>query len=74
MLGEDSRGVVDFVDVWLTLTVLVGLMVTAPYYYAFTGMASAEADPFSSLLLQLIVPFLFLGLIVSIGVSARGGG
>lgn len=74
MLGDDTRGVVDIVDVWLSLAVLVGLLVTAPYYYTFTGMASQEADPFSSLLLQLIVPMLFLGLIVSVGVSARGGG
>lgn len=73
MQGTHSRGVVDVVDVLLSFIVLVGLMVTAPYYYHFTEMAAAEADPLSTLLLRLIVPFLFIGLIVSVGVSARGG-
>ena len=71
MSNSTDRAVVNLVDVFLTLFVLAGLLVLAPYYYEFIDMVSAEADPFSSLLLQLIVPIMFIALIVSVGVSAR---
>lgn len=66
-----TRAAVQLVDVIMMLTVLIGLIVTAPFYYKFVGMVSAEADPFSSLLLQLILPLMMLVAIMSIGVSAR---
>lgn len=72
MDGHD-RAAVNLADVILSFAVLVGLLVLAPYFYFFQGMAAAEADPLSTLLLQLVVPVLFLGLIVSVGVSARRG-
>lgn len=67
----DTRGAVQLVDVVLTFFVLVSIIVLAPVFYRFIGMVSAEADPFSGLLLQLMVPLLIIGLIVSVGVSAR---
>lgn len=73
MQGQ-TRAAVNLVDVILGLGVLIATLVMAPFIYTFTGMAAGEADPLSALLLQLIVPVLFLSLIVSIGVSARGGG
>lgn len=69
-----TRGVVNVVDIILGLVVLIAIMVTAPYWYKFTDMAAAEADPLSTLLLQLIVPTLVVGLLISMGVSARGAG
>lgn len=62
----------NLVDAILGFLVLVCLLVVAPFFQTFTGMIAAEADPFSSLILQLVVPMLFVGLIVSLGVSARG--
>ncbi|QLD84612.1 hypothetical protein HWV23_02430 [Natronomonas halophila] len=70
---DDTRGAVQLTDVVLTLFVLVATISLAPTIYHFIGMVSAEADPFSSLLLQLVVPALFIGLILSVGVSARRG-
>lgn len=72
-MPRHDRAAVNLADVILSLAVLVGLLVLAPYFYFFAGMATSEADPLSSLLLQLVVPVLFLGLIVSVGISARRG-
>lgn len=66
-----ERAAVQLVDVILMLIVVVSIVVTAPFYYAFTAMAAANADPFSALLLRLVVPLMILAAIISIGVSAR---
>lgn len=68
---EDDRGAIEVVDVTMGAILTVGIIALAPIYYKFIGMASSEADPFSSLLLQLIPPFLWILLIVSLGRSAR---
>lgn len=73
-LHTDDRGRVQITDVLLTLLVVVGLIVTAPLYYKFIGMVSAQADPFTSLVLQLVVPLLFISVIVGAGASARRAG
>lgn len=72
-LIRDDRAAVQLVDVALTFFVFVALMVLSPYFYHFIGMAAAEADPFTSVLMRLVVPLLFAALIASVGVSARGG-
>lgn len=69
----DTRGAVQLTDVVLSLFVLVATISLAPTIYRFIGMVTAEADPFSELLLMLVVPMLFLALIISVGVSARRG-
>lgn len=71
---KDTSAQVQLVDAVLTFFVLVAVVVTAPFYYKFIGMVSGEADPFSALLLQLVVPLMLLALIISVGVSARRGG
>jgi len=68
---RDNRAAVQIVDVIMMLSVIVTIVVTAPFYYEFTSMVAAEADPFTSLLLQLVLPGIILGAILSIGVSAR---
>lgn len=70
----DTSGQVQLVDVVMTFFLFVGLMALAPTFFTFIGMIDNEADAFSGLLLQLVVPLLFLALIISIGVSARRGG
>jgi hypothetical protein len=71
--ATDTRAAVRLVDVILSLFVLVATISLAPTIYRFIGMVTAEADPFSELLLMLVVPMLFLALIISVGVSARRG-
>ena len=69
-----GRAQVQLVDVVMGFLVLVAIISTYPFWRRFIGMVSGEADPFSTLLLQLAVPFLVLALIISVGVSARQGG
>lgn len=68
---DQDRAAVNLVDAVMTFFVLAGILTLAPIFYRFIDMAAAEADPFSSLLLQLVVPLLFITLLLSVGVSAR---
>lgn len=70
----DTRAAVQLVDGIMTFVVLVGIIALSPVFYKFIGMVDGNADPFSSLLLQLVLPLLLLALILSVGVSARRGG
>lgn len=65
------RGQIHLVDIVMGLFLVIAIVALAPFFYQFTDMISAEADGFSSLLLQLILPFLIISLVVSIGVSAK---
>lgn len=67
----DERGAVQLTDIVLTLVLMVSLMVLAPIIFEFTALVSAEADPLSTLILQLVAPLFFIALILSVGVSAR---
>lgn len=70
----DDRGALQIVDALFTFFVLVAVLALAPFFTQFTGMIQTEADPFSSLLLGLFIPFLLIALVYSIGVSAKRGG
>lgn len=67
----DTRAAVELVDVILGTVILVSIILLAPVLFHFVGMAAGQADPFTSLLLQLTVPVLIIGFVISIGVSAR---
>jgi hypothetical protein len=69
-----SRAQLQIVDVVLTFIVLVAALVTAPFMYQFIGMVTSEADPFTTVVLQLVPPLIIVGLIISVGVSARSRG
>lgn len=58
-------------DVIVVAIVSIATIALSPVYYDLIGRVSTEADPLSQLLLQLILPFIFLGIIISAGVSAR---
>lgn len=67
----NERGAVSLTDVIVAAAVIIAVIGITPVYYDLIAPVSAEADAFSALMLQLIVPSLFLGIIISIGVSAR---
>lgn len=71
---QRDRGRVQLVDVIMGVVVLVAVLVMAPWLYEFIGMMAGEADPFSRLVLQLLVPSLLIAVVISVGVSARRGG
>lgn len=66
-----ERGALQLVDMVVGLFTLVALIALAPYFFEFASFASASADPFSSLLLRLAPPLMFVALLISLGVSAR---
>lgn len=68
---DDARGAVQLTDVVLTMVLMVSLMVLAPIIFEFTALVSTEADPLSTLVLQMVAPMFFVALILSVGVSAR---
>ena len=59
-------------DVVLLGVVSVMAFALAPIYYDMIALVRPHAGPFGDMLLELIVPFVFLGIIISAGVSARG--
>lgn len=69
----DTRAAVSVVDVLMTFFVLVAIIVLYPHFNKFIGMVSSEADPFSAVLIQLMVPLLLVGLVVSVAISAKRG-
>lgn len=71
---RDSRAAIQLVDAIFTFFVLVSILALAPFFNQFTGAVQSQADPFSSLLLGLFIPFLIIALIYSVGVSAKRGG
>jgi len=71
---DDDRARVQYVDVILSFATLVTFVAVAPWVYSAVAMATGVADPFSSLLLELTLPIFVVGMLVSIGVSARTGG
>jgi len=68
---DDRRGAVRLSDVVLTFFGIVALLALAPVLTRFQDMVAAEADPFSALLLRLVIPAIILGILLSVGVSAR---
>jgi len=69
-----ERAQVQLTDVALSLFVLVSLIVLFPVYDQFIQQIAGSAGPFTTLLLRLLYPTFILGLVLSVGVSARRGG
>jgi len=69
-----DRGQVQFPDIVLSFFVIVALVITYPVWETFINNIASNADPLSTLVLQLIYPTFILALILSVGVSARRGG
>lgn len=62
-----SLGPTDVVVGAATFAAVVGV---APAIYEVAGPLGSAGDPLSALLLELLVPALLIGIIVSLGVSA----
>lgn len=57
-------------DVIIAVAVFVAIVSLADVYYDLADMIMPHADPFSEVLLLLVVPSLFLAVILSLGISA----
>jgi len=68
-----KRGQVNISDAFLGILVLIGLVALLPVFNTFLQMIASSADPLTGTLLQLFIPFMFISLLITIGMSARGG-
>lgn len=68
---DDDRAAISYVDTVLTFGTLVMIAAVAPLFFTVYDMADGVADPLTTALLNLAVPLLIIGLIVSMGVAAR---
>jgi len=66
---DDAK--VQLTDVVIAGVVTIATYAVSPVYYDLIGVIATDADPLSELMLELVVPFLFLGIVISVGVSAR---
>ena len=67
----NDRARVHVPDAVMAAAVSVAILGTAPVYYDLISMLSTESGPLGTLLLELVVPFMLVGVIISVGVSAR---
>lgn len=66
-----DRARVHASDIAMAVLVSVAALAMSPAYYELITDISAESGPLSALLLQLVVPFIFISVVISIGISAR---
>jgi len=69
----DERARIGYVDVVLAFATFIAFATVTPWIYDVIGKAQSQVDPLTAVLLSLIVPLILISLIVSMGVSARGG-
>lgn len=67
----DRRARIGYVDFILTFATLVAFGTVAPWVLTSIGMLQNEVDPLTSVLIQLVLPLILIGMIYSLGVSAR---
>jgi len=67
----NDRAEISYTDVVLVFATLVSFSVVAPWVFQVQSMLRSAADPLTSVLVGLLLPLLLIGLIYSMGVSAR---
>jgi hypothetical protein len=71
MKQHRSRGQIHLPDVFIVLATFIGLLVLADPYQDFIGTITDNAGPFTTLLLQVFMPLLFIALMLGVGAAAR---
>lgn len=66
----DGRARIHVTDVVMAAVVTIVSLALSPVYYDLVDTITAHAGPLGTVLLELVVPFLYLGIIISVGVSA----
>lgn len=70
-LPDDDRAAISYVDVVLTFATMAMIAVTAPMWFTIFEKIQGVADPLTVALVNLGVPLLLIGLVISIAVAAR---
>jgi len=66
-----DRGRVGYVDIVLTFATFVVFATISDWIFQLISMLRSEVDPLTSVLIGLLVPIILIGIIYSVGVSAR---
>lgn len=68
-----ERARVQMTDVVITFASLVTFVAVAPWLYTMIDQGADSMDPLSGTLLKIGLPLFVLGMIVSLGISAKQG-
>lgn len=69
-----DRAQIQLTDAVLGFFTLAAFLAVSPLLQSAIAAATAEASGFTSVVFALMVPALLIALLLSLGVSARGGG
>jgi len=69
--SQMDRGRIGYVDAVLAFATFVAFAVVSQWIFQIISMLRSEVDPLTSVLVGLLVPMLLIGLLYSVGVSAR---
>lgn len=67
----DTRARIGYVDVILTFATFAALAIISPFLMRVIEMLRDQVDPLTSVLLGLLLPLFAIGILYSMGVSAR---
>lgn len=67
----NDRAKIHVSDVVMATVVTVAALALSPVIYDLAGLIAADAGPLGSMLALIVVPLLLIGIVVSVGVSAR---
>jgi hypothetical protein len=71
MTGPGDRGRIGYVDAVLGFATFVAFAAVSEWIFQIISMLRANVDPLTSVLVGLVVPMLLIGLLYSLGVSAK---
>lgn len=66
-----NRGEIGYVDVILTFATFAALAIVSPFLTRIIDMLRSQVDPLTSVLVGLLLPLFAIGILYSMGVSAR---
>jgi len=67
----NRRGRIGYVDVVLAFATFVAFATISDWIYRIIDMLRQQVDPLTSVLVGLLVPMLLIGILYSLGVSAK---
>jgi cellobiose-specific phosphotransferase system component IIC len=67
----NDRARIGYVDVVLAFATFVAFASVSEFIFRIIDMLRQQVDPLTSVLVGLLVPMLLIGLLYSVGVSAR---
>jgi len=68
---ERDRARIGYVDVVMAFATFVAFAAVSQWIFDIVDMLRQQVDPLTSVLVGLLIPMLLIGLLYSVGVSAR---